>query len=43
LEERLKSKEAGTIFENYLPRRQTLENQRIRKYGDLTSLQTKYK
>lgn len=43
LEEHLKSKEAGTIFENYLPRRKTLENQRFRKYGDLTALQTKYK
>ena len=43
LDEHLKSKNAGTIFENYLPRRKTLENQRTRKYGDLTSLQTKYK
>ena len=43
LDEHLKSKNAGTIFENYLPRRKTLENQRTKKYGDLTSLQTKYK
>ena len=43
LNEHLKSKNAGTIFENYLPRRKTLENQRTKKYGDLTSLQTKYK
>ena len=43
LDDHLKSKNAGTIFENYLPRRKTLENQRIRKYGDLTSLQAKYK
>ncbi len=43
LDEHLKSKNAGTIFENYSPRRKTLENQRTRKYGDLTSLQTKYK
>ncbi len=39
----LKSKAAGTIVENYLPRRRALENQRLRKYGELTSLQTKYK
>ncbi len=43
LEEHLKSKSAGTIYDNYIPRRKTLENQRTRKYGDLTSLQTKYK
>lgn len=43
LDEHLKSKNAGTIFENYSPRKKTLENQRTRKYGDLTSLQTKYK
>lgn len=43
LDEHLKSKNAKTIFENYSPRRKTLENQRTRKYGDLTSLQTKYK
>ena len=43
LDEHLKSRNAGTIFENFLPRRKTLENQRTRKYGDLTSLQTRYK
>ncbi len=43
LDEHLKFKNAGTIFDNYSPRKKTLENQRTRKYGDLTSLQTKYK
>ena len=43
LDEHLKSKNAGTIFDNYSPRRKALENQRTKKYGDLTALQTKYK
>lgn len=43
LDEHLKSKNAGTIYDNYIPRRKTLENQRTKKYGDLTSLQTRYK
>lgn len=43
LDNHLKSKNAGTIYDNYSPRRKTLENQRLKKYGDLTSLQTKYK
>ncbi len=43
LDEHLKSKNAGTVYENFGPRRKTLENQRKGKYGDLTSLQTKYK
>ncbi len=43
LDEHLKSKSAGTIYENYSPRRKTLENQRKNKYGELTSLQTRYK
>ena len=39
----IKTKSAGTIYENYGPRKVALENQRKKKYGDLTSLQTKYK
>ena len=43
LDEHLKSKNAGAIVENYSPRKKMLENQRLKKYGELTSLQTKYK
>ena len=41
--EHKRTKDAGTIAENYGPRRATLKNQRERKYGDLTALQAKYK
>ena len=43
LDEHLKSKNAGTIYENFSPRRKSLENQRNHKYADLASLQTRYK
>ncbi len=43
LEMHLKSKTAGTIYDNYNPRKKALENQRTKKYGELTALQTKYK
>lgn len=41
--EHKRTKDAGTIAENYGPRRAALKNQRERKYGDLTALQAKYK
>lgn len=41
--EHIKTKSASTIVENYHPRMVALENQRKKKYGELTSLQTKYK
>lgn len=43
LDDHLKSKNAGIIFDNYSPRRKSLENQKMKKYGELTSLQAKYK
>ncbi len=39
----LRQKDAGTIFTNYQPRKATLQNQRTSRYGELTSLQTKFK
>lgn len=42
-EEHKRKKTAEAIYENYQPRRKTLENQRNKKFGELTSLQTKYK
>lgn len=41
--EHIKTKSAGTIYENNGPRKATLENQRKKKYGDLTALQVRYK
>ena len=43
LDEHLKSKTAETVFENFSPRRKSLENQKTRRYGELTSLQAIYK
>lgn len=43
LDEHLKNKTAGTIYENNMPRKKGIEKQREKKYGELTSLQTKYK
>lgn len=41
--EHKRTKDTGTIAENYGPRRATLKRQREKKYGDLTALQAKYK
>jgi len=41
--EHIKTKSASTIYDNNGPRRTALENQRKKKYGELTALQTRYK
>ncbi len=42
-DEHNRTKAAQTIYENYGPRRKTLENRRNAKFAELTALQTKYK